>query len=177
MPDLRPYGSDNTLSREQFLRNGGMLGAGLIGAVGLGGSLGAYPALAAGDTGLVRRIDDLYPAWQLQFNNGDVEGLLALYEKGATFVTPTGQLVHGSGIAAQYEALIALRPHIDIFERHHVVSGAIALTSNRWRMTTNPPGGKPGKLHGGGIEVARRGTDGGWRFVIDDASRSASPPA
>jgi len=36
------------------------------------------------------------------------------------------------------------------------------------------PDGTEQELTGGGIEVVRKQADGGWRYIIDDASRSAS---
>ena len=167
---------DDGLSRQDLLRRGGLAGAGLIGAAGLLGAVG--PAFAA-KTGAkpVRNIDRLYTAWQSRLNSGDLNGLLALYESGATLVNAEGKSVRGAALKAEFEGLLGLNPKIDIHERNHVAAGGIALTTNRYRMTLKPPGGKTEKITGGGIEVARRGDDGGWRFIVDDTSRVAQAPA
>jgi ketosteroid isomerase-like protein len=67
-----------------------------------------------------------------------------------------------------------LKPTIDIRDRRHVVYQDIALTTNHWKLTLTNPDGTTQELTGGGIEVVRKQADGGWRFIIDDASRSAS---
>jgi len=41
-------------------------------------------------------------------------------------------------------------------------------------VTYTNPDGTEQELTDGGIEVARKQADGGWRYIIDDASRSAS---
>ena len=61
-----------------------------------------------------------------------------------------------------------------IGDRWHVVYQDTALTTNHWKLKLINPDGTVQDLTGGGIEVVRKQADGGWRYIIDDASRSAS---
>lgn len=90
-------------------------------------------------------------------NAGDLDGLMALYEPDA--VLATGADTHARGAAAIRAFFEAARVDGVRFDagaqRPAIVSGDLALTSTR--------------LPDGSItaEVARRGADGGWRWVID----------
>ena len=74
---------------------------------------------------------------------------------------------------ADFEGLLALKPQIVLGNRKHVVYRDIVLTTNHWRMNFTNADGVKQELTGGGIEVIRKQADGGWRFIIDDASRAA----
>jgi len=67
-----------------------------------------------------------------------------------------------------------LKPQIVLGDRRHLLYQDRALTTNHWRMNFNNADGVKQELTGGGIEVMRKQADGGWRYIIDDASRSAS---
>jgi len=157
---IRPDGSGpddfgDGFSRLDLLRRGGLLAAGVAGAGALAAvSPGASEAKVSSSP--IKKPEAIYQAWEERLNAADMKGMLALYEEHVTFVNPEGRLTHG-------------------YERSHIVSGNICLTSNHWRMTVKPAGGKTEHLKGGGVEVLRRGSDGSWRYVIDDASRIAVP--
>lgn len=72
------------------------------------------------------------------------------------------------------ETTLSLKAQIVLGNRRHVVYQDVALTTNRWRMNFTNADGVGQELTGGGIEVMRKQADGGWRYIIDDASRSAS---
>jgi ketosteroid isomerase-like protein len=67
-----------------------------------------------------------------------------------------------------------LKPQIVLGDRKHLVYRDTALTTNHWKLTIPNSDGSKQVVPGGGIEVMRRQADGGWRYIIDDASRSAS---
>ncbi|MBA4760045.1 MAG: SgcJ/EcaC family oxidoreductase [Sphingosinicella sp.] len=143
-------------------------------ATGLGG-----PTYAAGATGSrsvppVTDLDKFYDAWQERLNSGDLEGLVDLYVEDVTYVNPDGKLLYGkSAVRVDFEGLVALKPNIVLGNRRHVVYHDVALTTNHWRMNFTNADGVKQELTGGGIEVLRKQADGGWRYIIDDASRSA----
>ena len=101
--------------------------------------------------------EDLGEYFLERANDGDVEGLVALYEPGAVLAFPPGQLAAGhEEIRAVYAELLAGRPVFSSAGQQPVIRhGDLALTSTRL------PGG------GATVEVARRQPDGGWRWVID----------
>lgn len=103
------------------------------------------------------------------FNAGDLEGLVALYEPGASLVPQPGQPV--TGAEALREALrgfLALKPTLEMAVRKRVQSGDLALLCADWRLTGTGPDGQPIQMAGTSVEVARRQPDGTWLYVIDD---------
>lgn len=110
---------------------------------------------------------------------GDLEGLLELYEEGAALVGPDGDAAAGEeSIRERLEGLLAMAPQVEAGESRALITGDIALLSNRWRMTfgTDEGSGQTG-FEGTSTEVARRQRDGTWRYLIDDpASMGLRPP-
>lgn len=123
----------------------------------------------------VTNIDDLYDAWQNRMNTADLEGLVDLYVEDVTYINPEGVLLHGKdAVRKDFEGILALKPQIVLGDRKHILWQDVALTTNHWRMTYPGADGTTQVATGGGIEVMRKQADGGWRYIIDDASRSAS---
>ncbi len=163
--------SDHDLTRAAFLR----AAAAGIATVGVG--IAAGQALAAPRRRIlpVTDIEKLYDAWQERFNAADVDAIMDLYVSDAAFISPEGKtLTTPAAIRADFAAAFALKPRIDIHDRRHIQYRDTVLTTNHWSMTLTGPDGKPAHMTGGGIEVLRKQADGAWRFIIDDASRSAS---
>ncbi|MEJ2410957.1 MAG: SgcJ/EcaC family oxidoreductase [Novosphingobium sp.] len=164
-------GSAFGLTRADFLR---AVAVGTV-AAGLGAVPQAARAAAARAIAPVTDLDKLYDAWQERFNAGDLEGLVDLYVEDVTYVNPDGITMIGkSKVWEDFEGLLSLKPKIVLGNRRHVVYQDVALTTNHWRMDFTNADGVMQELTGGGIEVMRKQADGGWRYIIDDASRSAS---
>lgn len=172
-----PFGETNDeglsgLTRGDFLRvaAAGALAAGMTGTQAL-----AAPA-SPGKVAPVTDIDKLYDAWQERLNHGDLEGLVDLYMEDVTYINPDGQLMIGKNkVREDFTGLLSIKPQIVLGNRKHYVWHDIALTTNHWRMNFVNADGVKQELTGGGIEVMRKDPrDGGWRYIIDDASRSAS---
>jgi ketosteroid isomerase-like protein len=92
-----------------------------------------------------------------QANQGNVEGLVALYEPDAVLALPNGRLAVGlEEIRRFYSALLSARPHFEPgTQRPTLRSGDLALTSSQ--LTTGDVT----------AEIARRQADGTWLWVID----------
>jgi ketosteroid isomerase-like protein len=102
-----------------------------------------------------RQPEDLSRFFVQRANDGDLDGLVALYEPGAVLATGRGQTVAGtSAIRQELAQFLARRPTLSGESQPVVRFGDLALTS-----TTS----------GGGAtaEVARRQPDGTWLWVID----------
>jgi enoyl-CoA hydratase len=127
------------------------------------------------------RVDDPQELSRLfaeSVNARDLDGLLALYEDGATFVGPDGAGASGSeAIRERFEALLAMTPQVTPTSSRAVMAGDVALLSNSWRMSLAMGDGAPTGLDGTSTEVARRQPDGGWLYVIDNPSLPAATPA
>lgn len=158
------------------LTRGSFLRVAMIGGMSLGAAAGQ--ALAAGSRSRVAPVSDLdklYDAWQSRFNAADIEGMVDLYVADVTFVNPEGKLLSGkAAVRADFLEAFKLKLQISIQDRKHLIYKGIALTTNHWTMKVPNADGSHQTMTGGGIEVMQRQADGGWRYVIDDASRSAS---
>jgi len=167
LPDV---GEGHGLTRSGFLR---VMAAGLVTA-GVGTGSGRAFAASAGGVAPVTGLDKFYDAWQERFNAWDIEGMVDLYVSDVAYINPDGKELKGkAGVRADFESVFPLKPLVDLGNRRHVVYRDIALTTNHWKLRLTNPDGTHQHLTGGGIEVIRKEADGGWRFIIDDASRSA----
>jgi ketosteroid isomerase-like protein len=103
------------------------------------------------------RPNDLGRFFVERANEGDVEGLVALYEPDAVLAFPAGRIATGSAEIRQvYESLLAGKPRFEPGEQQPaLVNGDVAFTSTH--------------LAGGGAtaEVACRQPDGTWLWMID----------
>lgn len=159
------------LTRSTFLKGvtAGLLSAGVVATVGEGA------AAAATRIAPVTDIDKLYDAWQDRFNAADLDGLVDLYVPDVLYVNPDGkEMVGQAHVREDFQGLLALKPTIELRDRKHLIYKDTALTTNHWTLRFTKADGKVEELTGGGIEVMRKQRDGGWRYIIDDASRSAS---
>jgi uncharacterized protein (TIGR02246 family) len=97
-------------------------------------------------------------------NDRDLDGLVALYEPDATLVDAEGDEARGlDAIRTAWEAVIAFDGTLAVSTRHAVIVGDLALMSNDWVLTLADDVSVGGRT----AEVARRGPDGTWRYVID----------
>lgn len=159
------------LTRANFLR--GITAGALVAGVAL--TTDRAVAAKAKRIKPVTDIDKLYDAWQDRFNAGDLDALVDLYTSDVTYVDPEGkQMVGKSKVRENLAGIIGLKPHIILGERKHLLYRDVALTTNHWKLTIPNADGTNQELTGGGIEVLKKQADGGWRYIIDDASRSAS---
>jgi enoyl-CoA hydratase len=127
-----------------------------------------------------RNPEDLQHLFAERASTGNLEGLLELYEEGATLVGPDGEAAAGDeSIRERLKGLLAMAPQVEAGESRVLLAGDIALLSNRWRMTfALGEGGTQTGFEGTSTEVARRQADGCWRYAIDDpASAGLRPPA
>lgn len=103
-----------------------------------------------------------------RFNAGDAAGMVLLYEDDAVFTYDGEDKAVGR---AQIEAALAGFQMAGLKMRGSTaslyVSGDLAMTRMRWELVD-----ASGAVQSSGIscEVQRRGTDGLWRFLLDDAT-------
>lgn len=125
---------------------------------------------------VARNPADLYRLFAERANAGDLEGLVALYEGGATLVNRVGVHALGAGgIRESLDNLLALVPRLTPTSSKVVTAGGLALLSSRWQMAFGPLDDDAIKLEGTTYEVARRQPDGSWRYAIDDSSALLVP--
>ncbi|MGW0248645.1 nuclear transport factor 2 family protein [Nocardia goodfellowii] len=98
------------------------------------------------------------------FNAGDLDALLSLYEPAAVLFTGPGVRQAGTAaIRTALEAMIASGAKIELRSRRIHVAGELALIANDAIVSGT---GEP--VRSASTEIARRGSDGSWRYVLDD---------
>lgn len=118
----------------------------------------------------VRQPAELYDRFALALNNGDLEGIMALFdEEGQTVPFPGQPPVTGlPAIRAVMQQCLALRPQIRYESVNVLQADEVALLNTEWRLTVRLPDSYPQEQIGKGIQVARRQPDGSWRLLIDN---------
>lgn len=101
---------------------------------------------------------------------GDVDGIVALYERGAVLVSPQGASTTGpAAIREALAGLAAMRPRMTMnITRIIRTDYDLALVYNDWQLSAVDVEAKPVAMSGRAIEVVRRQPDGTWLFVVDD---------
>ena len=101
-------------------------------------------------------------------NTGNIDALMELYEPQASLMPTPGKMVAGAeAIREALAGFIVGKPKMSLSPRVVSRTGDLALLTSKWELTMIGPDGKPMQMAGQSIEVARRGSDGNWRFAID----------
>ncbi len=98
--------------------------------------------------------------FQAAFNTGSAEILDSLYEPDAVFIRRDGAQVTGADRRSANGRILALGQPIVVAPRQVRVAGDLALLIVDWVIE--------GHLAATATDVARRGPDGLWRYVIDN---------
>ncbi|MUN38119.1 DUF4440 domain-containing protein [Actinomadura sp. NEAU-AAG5] len=117
---------------------------------------------------LAVRPEDVPAVFAERFNSGDTDAVAEVYEEGAVFVPGpgapvTGQLAHDAN--AQF---VKMGVPIKVRPRHVYTAGDVALLIVDWVIEGTATDGSPVNIEGTATDVARRGADGYWRYVVDN---------
>lgn len=108
---------------------------------------------------------DLHRCVESAFNAADVDALVSLYESDAQMMGEDGSVVTGlEAIRSVWSGLSELGGRISMATRYVVEQDGIALLSNAWTFEMD---GAP-VASSVTAEVARRQSDGSWRYIIDN---------
>lgn len=102
------------------------------------------------------------------FNSGDPAAVERVYEDLGVLVAKPGQPVTGSDRAAANARFLGLGLPIEVRPRHVYVTEDIALLIVDWVIDGTGPDGAKVHMSGTATDVARRGPDGTWRYIIDN---------
>ena len=93
------------------------------------------------------------------FNSRNADAVDAVYEPGGLFVPEPGRFVTGIARREANQRFLDLGLPIDVKPRHVYEHDGIALLIVDWTI---------GDTNGTATDVARKGADGRWRYVIDN---------
>jgi ketosteroid isomerase-like protein len=104
------------------------------------------------------------------FTSGDLDGLLALFERGATFLAQPGSPASGSDAIRETLAYFSsLNGQFELRTGSVVETDDVALVLSDWSLRGGTdPDGNSVDLSGQSSLVLRKQDDGGWLCVIDD---------
>lgn len=102
------------------------------------------------------------------FNSGNAAALESVYEDLGVLVSEPGQPMNGLDRAAANARFQQLGLPINVRPRHVYVADDIALLIVDWTISGTGPDGTPVRLRGTATDVARRGPQGTWRYIIDN---------
>src|SRR3712207_3591797 len=119
----------------------------------------------------------LVSAYESAFASGSAAALDRCYEPGAVLVPQPGTPLAGAAQRIRaHEHLLGFGLPMSVSVRHVYESGDLALLIVDWSMKGPSRHGFPVDLSGTATDVARRGDDGVWRYVIDNPFGVAPPP-
>ena len=104
-----------------------------------------------------------------RFNSGEISAMMDLYEPEAVLIADDGRTVTDRDqIAAALERDLRLGLPLQAKARHVFVAGNIAQIVVDWSIDGTGPDGEHVHLGGSASDIARRGADGLWRYLIDN---------
>lgn len=102
------------------------------------------------------------------FNTGDPDQVERVYEDDGLFVAEPGKETSPDERRAANAKLMALGLPIVVEPRHVYLNGDLALLIVDWQITGTATNGDSVDVRGTATDVARRGSDGFWRYAIDN---------
>ncbi|MEY9486281.1 ketosteroid isomerase-like protein [Streptomyces calvus] len=118
--------------------------------------------------GLADRPEEVPAVFAERFNSGDATALAQVYEDGAVLVPQPGSPATGPDLHAANGRLQGLGVPISVRPRHVYRSGDVALLIVDWVIDGTDGEGRAVHVEGTATDIARRGADGRWRYVIDN---------
>ena len=117
----------------------------------------------------VRNPMEIHAAFEKAFNSGDLDAIVALYEKNAVLMAEASRTVTGpDAIRDAYAGYLAMRPTMSLETVTAFESDGLALLHGRWSLRGTGPDGAEIQMTGRSSEVLRRQPDGTWLFIIDN---------
>ena len=102
------------------------------------------------------------------FNARELDALAALYADDACICPCIDEPARcGSQLRELLGSYCAMYSTMQIATRKVTIAGDTALLMSDWRVTGVAPDGSGRDASGTSVEVARRGADGAWRYLID----------
>lgn len=108
------------------------------------------------------------------FNTGDPDVIERVYEQSGVFVSAPGRPTTGAARRDANAHMASRGCPIEVTPRHVYALDDIALLIVDWRIAGTTPDGEDVNIRGTATDVARRGPDGIWRYMIDNPFGTAT---
>ena len=107
--------------------------------------------------------EEICRLFQQYMAEGSIDSVLSVYDPEAVFLNQSGQVKKGGeALRQELTPLAAMKARFDFDIKQVVRSGNIALMHTEWKVSSPEP------MSVYAIEVARRHSDGTWRWLIGD---------
>ncbi|MFF2850140.1 YybH family protein [Streptomyces sp. NPDC058001] len=117
---------------------------------------------------LADRPEEVPAVFAERFNSGDAIALAEVYEDTAVLVAAVGTPLTGPDVHTANSRLQQLGVPIAVHPRHVYRNVDLALLIVDWAIEGTGRDGETVHVEGTATDVARRGSDGRWRYVIDN---------
>lgn len=117
---------------------------------------------------LAMQAENLPGVFAAAFNTFDPDVALGVYESEGLLVSSPGDVTVGIQRRAALEGLTAMGIPIEVQPRHVYVADDIALLIVDWSIRGTTSDGIKVDVSSTATDVARRGADGRWRYIIDN---------
>ena len=118
--------------------------------------------------------EGVIPSLVERFNSGKVSAMMALHEPESVFIANDGRTITDHAeIAARLERDLKLGLPLVVNVRHVFVADDIAQIVVDWSIDGKGSDGGDVHLGGSASDIVRRGADGRWRYLIDNALGTA----
>jgi len=112
---------------------------------------------------------EVHEAFFERLNNGDIDGLVALYERDAVLRDPGGADARGEqALRIALTNLVDAGTVLSSTVVHVTEAADTAVVYADWHGTIAGPCGERRGIAGKSVEVVRRQPAGSWRFIADD---------
>ena len=113
--------------------------------------------------------EDLLNSQVVEFNKGNIDFLMTLYEKDACFASQPGQVVKDQErIRRAFQDIIDMGGKLEARAKRVLYANDLALLITEWSINGTEPDGNPIHRIGKGTIVFRRQTDDTWLMVIEN---------
>lgn len=115
------------------------------------------------------RPEELRPALAAAYNAGDLDGVLALYNPKASFVTKPGVVADGPEVlCAALRRIVELGAQLTVRPDSFVSSDDVVLVLGRYTLSGRRRDGTPFELQSGFADILREQPDGSWLIAVDN---------
>ena len=106
--------------------------------------------------------------FKTNFNNGNLDNLMLLYEPESVFVTKPGTSIPTSQIKDALAQFLSLKLPMENNLRHVYEQNGIAMVITDWKIEGIGPDGNSFKMEGSACDILKKQKDGTWKYLIDN---------